>query len=93
MINCGLQNFLNEKRKWCIIKLSPTIDTKLVDLYYKQGFRQFHCSNTLPIKNGGLSGAVLIPFNNKLITYIKSTYKLLNKSLSLLNLTYYIYIL
>ena len=74
MINEGIHVFLNPKRTWCIIKLSPTIDKSLIDSYYKQGFRQFHCSNTLPIKNGGLSGAVLIPFNNKLITYIKNKY-------------------
>jgi dihydroorotate dehydrogenase len=60
MIDNGLQCFLNNKRKWCIIKLSPTTDINLVDSYYKQGFRQFHCSNTIPIKEGGLSGKSLI---------------------------------
>ena len=65
MINYDLHYFLNNKRKWCIIKLSPTIDLKLVDSYYKQGFRQFHCSNTIPVKNGGLSGISLIPYNIK----------------------------
>ena len=74
MIDNGLQCFLNNKRKWCIIKLSPTTDINLVDSYYKQGFRQFHCSNTIPIKEGGLSGKSLIPYNNKLISNIKSKY-------------------
>ena len=43
----GLSDFINSKRDWCIIKLSPTTDMKLVHNYYKQGFRQFHCSNTI----------------------------------------------
>ena len=75
MINSGLQDFLNNKRTWCIIKLSPKTEMDLVDNYYKQGFRQFHCSNTIPIKEGGLSGQSLIPYNNKLIKNIKSKYK------------------
>ena len=74
MINNGLHDFLNNKRKWCIIKLSPKTEIDLIDNYYKQGFRQFHCSNTIPIKEGGLSGQSLIPYNNKLITNIKSKY-------------------
>ena len=75
MVSSGLQNFLNKKRKWCIIKLSPKSDINLVDNYYKQGFRQFHCSNTIPVKEGGLSGQSLVPYNNKLIKNIKSKYK------------------
>tara|TARA_Y200000002_G_C22643891_1_gene648243 strand:+ start:695 stop:1396 length:702 start_codon:yes stop_codon:yes gene_type:complete len=75
MVCEGIEKFLNNKRKWCIIKLSPTSDTKLIDNYYNLGFRQFHCSNTLPIKNGGLSGKSLIPYNKKLIGYICSNYK------------------
>ena len=74
MIYDGLSSFLNDNRKWCIIKLSPNIDHNLIDLYYKQGFRQFHCSNTLPIKEGGLSGKTLTPYTEKLITYIKKKY-------------------
>ena len=75
LTNKGLSCFLNNKRDWCIIKLSPTVDTKLIDSYYKQGFRQFHCSNTIPVKNGGLSGTKLIPYNTNLIGYIKTKYK------------------
>ena len=70
-----LKDFLNIKRNWCIIKLSPTVDHKLIDKYYKQGFRQFHCSNTIPIKEGGLSGNSIIPYNNKLVKHIKEHYK------------------
>ena len=71
IIGTGIQEFLNGNRKWCIIKLSPVCDEKLIDSYYKQGFRQFHCSNTIPVNNGGLSGSSIIPYNIKLITYLK----------------------
>ena len=74
MITEGIENFLNKKRTWCIIKLSPTTDMELVDNYYKQGFRQFHCSNTYPTPTGGLSGKFLIPYSTKLISNIKSKY-------------------
>ena len=74
MINDGINVFLNQKRKWCIVKLSPNTDKSLIDKYYSQGFRQFHCSNTFPTSNGGLSGKVLIPYTNDLIKYIKSKY-------------------
>ncbi len=74
LISNGLNCFLNEKRKWCIIKLSPLTNKKLIDSYYQQGFRQFHCCNTLPVKNGGLSGYKLIPYVNKQIKYIKNNY-------------------
>lgn len=75
MINDGIQVFLNKQRKWCIIKLSPETDEKLIDNYYSQGFRQFHCSNTLYTNNGGLSGKILIPYNIKLIKFIKNKYE------------------
>ena len=45
----GLERFLNKKRKWCIIKLSPIEKFDVIDFYYKIGFRQFHCSNTFPM--------------------------------------------
>lgn len=70
----NLQKFLNNKRDWCIIKLSPLTDMKLVDKYYENGFRQFHCSNTLPVENGGLSGISLIPYTSKLTKKIRDKY-------------------
>ena len=75
MVCEGLEKFINNKRKWCIIKLSPLTNEHLIDNYYKLGFRQFHCSNTLPVINGGLSGKALIPYNEKLIKYISNKYK------------------
>lgn len=75
MVNDNIQKFLNNKRVWCILKLSPLTDTKLIDNYYKQGFRQFHCCNTYPTENGGISGKVLMPYTNKLVQYIRENYK------------------
>ena len=74
MVSKGLSIFSNYKRKWCIIKLGPLSSGELIDSYYKQGFRQFHCSNTLPSERGGKSGHVLKPYNEKLIKYINETY-------------------
>ena len=58
----NMKDFVNEERKWCIVKLSPLTSNKTIDDLYIQGFRQFHCCNTLPVKNGGLSGQSLIPY-------------------------------
>ena len=78
----SLERFLNNKRKWCIIKLSPTEKLSVVDQYYDMGFRQFHCSNTFPIHKslgngerayiGGLSGAFLRPYTGALIMYLRN---------------------
>ena len=75
MIDEDINLFLNDKRKWCILKLSPTCEFASIDKYYKMGFRQFHCSNTIPVKEGGLSGKSLIPYNKKLIKHIDENYK------------------
>ena len=74
MYTDDLSKFLNSNRKWCIIKLSPNSDTELIDNYYKQGFRQFHCSNTIPIDRGGLSGKLIMPFSHFMIKYLKKNY-------------------
>ena len=42
--------------------------------YYNEGFRQFHLSNTLPTKYGGLSGPSLKPYTQRNIQYIKKFY-------------------
>ena len=75
MINTGLKVFLNKKRDWCIIKLPPIDFYDDFDRYYKEGFRQFHLSNTLPTKYGGLSGPSLKPYTTKNIQYIKKFYR------------------
>ena len=74
LINDNLEKFLNKERKWCSIKLSPHTDIDLIDKYYNQGFRQFHCCNTIPIDRGGLSGPKLIPYTQKLTKEIKEKY-------------------
>lgn len=81
MVSDNIDCFLNNKRKWCIVKLSPVDDIKRVDRLYKNGFRQFHCSNTMPTKllktptyPGGLSGPYLIPYTKKLVKEIKDKY-------------------
>jgi dihydroorotate dehydrogenase len=70
----SLSRFINPSRNWCIIKLSPICNTNEIDTFYNNGFRQFHCSNTFPVKEGGLSGKAIIPYNEKLIKYIKTNY-------------------
>ena len=76
-INRDLYKFLNKEREWCIVKLSPNVDNKLIESYYQQGFRQFHCSNTIALKDGsgGLSGPALKKYNSKIIPYIKKNYQ------------------
>jgi dihydroorotate dehydrogenase len=64
--------FINSERKWCIVKVSPLTNTEDLDKLYKMGFRQFHCCNTLPSKEGGLSGPSLVPYVTKLIKQIKT---------------------
>ena len=69
-----LHSFQHPKRKWCIVKLSPYTQFETIDHYYKLGFRQFHCCNTVPIPEGGLSGHAIKPYSRKLITYIHHKY-------------------
>jgi len=71
----GVDAFVNRYRRWCIIKLSPVTELSVVDGYYKMGFRQFHCSNTLPVKEGGASGEIIKPYTEKLTRYIRENYK------------------
>ena len=55
--------------------MSPLVDKNLIDSYYKQGFRQFHCSNTLPTPTGGASGPILIEYTSDIVHYINKKYK------------------
>lgn len=77
----GIEKFLNNKRDWCIIKLGPIETITTIDKLYNMGFRQFHCSNTVPTKNipnvdydGGMSGKVLIPYTTDLVKQISEKY-------------------
>ena len=66
-----LHIFLHKDRKWCAIKISPITTDYTLNKLYSKGFRQFHCCNTLPLSNGGLSGEKLIPYNLSLINRLK----------------------
>lgn len=66
--------FLNNQREWCIVKLPPTITFNDIDKLYDDGWRQYHCCNTLSVKEGGLSGKSIKPYTDKLTKYISETY-------------------
>lgn len=74
LIDSHLHKFINSERRWCIIKLSPYCTYEKLDNYYKDGFRQFHCCNTIPLENGGLSGGTIIPYSIRLIERLKNKY-------------------
>ena len=74
LVDQNIHKFLNPQRKWCSIKLSPLCTPEQIDCYYNQGFRKFHCSNTLPVSNGGLSGSSLKPYTSSLISIINEKY-------------------
>ena len=74
MVKEGLKPFLNNKRNWCIIKLSPTETCYNINRFYEMGFRQFHASNTLPSKRGGISGEILKPYTISTIKYLKNNF-------------------
>ena len=65
----------SSKRKFCIVKVSPltTVD-ELKFLIEEIGFKQIHCCNTLPVKEGGLSGKTLRPYVNKMIKNIRDNW-------------------
>jgi len=76
-----IEGFLNDKRRFTIVKLSPLDTLATVNRLYVKGFRQFHFSNTLPTKkvadcsyDGGMSGSVLIPYTSKLVKETREKY-------------------
>ena len=74
MIDNNINKFIHKDREWCIIKCGPHTSHQQLDNYYNAGFRQFHFCNTLPVKNGGLSGKSLIPYTKSLTNYMKKNY-------------------
>ena len=81
MNRLGIEQFISNERDYCIVKLSPLDTIETVTNLYNLGFRQFHCSNTLPTNkipnskyNGGMSGKVLIPYTSKLVGEINKKY-------------------
>lgn len=65
-----IEIFLNKKRK-VIAKLSPNTTKVEVDKLIDNGFTSFHCCNTLPTKDGGMSGKKLMVHVDRLIRIIK----------------------
>ena len=66
------KSFAKDKRKWCIVKVPPTITQKQLDKIVDLGYNSIHASNTLPTQKGGLSGKMIIPHTLKIINYIKN---------------------
>ena len=66
--------FAKDKRKWCIVKVPPTITHKQLDRIVNLGYNQIHASNTLPTEKGGLSGKIIAPYTLGIVEYIKSTH-------------------
>ena len=66
--------FWDNKRQWCIAKISPLSTKDEIKRLLDIGFGQIHCSNTLPIIGGGLSGKELIGYTTKLIDFLKTNY-------------------
>tara|TARA_B100000902_G_scaffold285826_1_gene271841 strand:- start:44 stop:766 length:723 start_codon:yes stop_codon:yes gene_type:complete len=76
-----IETFLNDTRRFTIVKLSPTDSLELVNMLYVKGFRQFHFSNTLPTRElpdckhqGGMSGSVIIPYTTGLVVKTRAKY-------------------
>lgn len=62
-------------RNYFIAKISPlTTYDELKLLIDEIGFKQIHCCNTLPVKEGGLSGQTLKPYVKKLINIIRKNW-------------------
>ncbi len=68
------KSFAKDKRKWCIVKVPPTITNKQLDKIVKLGYTQIHASNTLPTEKGGLSGKIIAPYTLGIISFLKENY-------------------
>ena len=64
--------FAKDKRKWCIVKVPPTITPKQLDKIVSLGYNCIHASNTVPTAKGGLSGKMIMPYTLKIIDYMKN---------------------
>ena len=70
----GIENFISPNRK-VIAKLAPNTEIATVDKLLEKGFSSFHCCNTLPTTDGGMSGRRLRPYVINLCTVIKTLSK------------------
>lgn len=67
----GFASFTRESREWCIAKIPPTFEEKDIDFVIQSGFKQIHACNTIPTKDGGLSGREVMPHTIRILNYIK----------------------
>ena len=67
----GIERFIDKRRKWCIVKVSPLCPESVLDDLYRKGFRQFHCCNTLPVEGGGLSGKAIRPYTEAKLKHLR----------------------
>ena len=70
----GFDLWTQDSRKWCIAKISPQADEKLIDKLVESGYNTIHASNSLDSPEGGLSGKVLKPFTMHILNYIKDVH-------------------
>ena len=68
------KSFTKDKRKWCIVKIPPTITHKQLDKIVNLGYNQIHASNTLYTEKGGLSGKIIVPYTMGIISFLKKEY-------------------
>jgi len=68
------KSFAKDERKWCIVKVPPTITNKQLDKIADLGYNQVHASNTVPTRKGGLSGKIIMPYTINIIEYMKTTH-------------------
>ena len=66
--------FAKDMRKWCIVKVPPTITPKQLDKIVSLGYNCIHASNTVPTAKGGLSGKMIMPYTLKIIDYMKNNH-------------------
>ena len=55
--------------------MSPLSSPEEVEYVINQGYRHLHFSNTLPVKQGGLSGKEIIPYTKRLIRLVRDDFK------------------
>ena len=67
----GFSLWPNKHRTWCICKIPPTYSKREIDDVIALGYKQIHTSNTLRVREGGISGKELIPYTIKNLDYIK----------------------
>lgn len=63
-----------DKKLNLIVKIPPVNYLQLVEMAYGAGIRTFHCCNTLPTPNGGMSGKALLPISQAVVRHLRNIY-------------------